>query len=216
MSVSSLFSFSVWTGGITDMKENSSEFVWATGNPVSSSNWADGASKSSAMNNTHRGIAMDCRRQYKWEAQGIEESHHFMCQSPPLQLSDGENLEDSVIVPVAEPECKVSRGRSPRPRKDFDCPPPFFRLGYSCYLFHRGIGKKTWTDSQRFCKRLAPYGKLAEFETFAEYYTMMQYLIKDGDCEKWKSTDEDDELLDHPHSKKKPFICEADPREDTM
>ncbi|CAG0880835.1 unnamed protein product [Cyprideis torosa] len=172
----------VWIGGITD---NSSEFVWSSsGNPILLSNWVDGEPKPTK---THSGIALDCKHQHKWKAHSIDESLHFMCQSSPLKVTHEENLERSIIIPVVEEsECVTSRRRSSKPRRNFDCPPPFFKLGYSCYVFHRGLAKRSWKDSAEFCRRLAPHGKLAEFETFSEYYTMQQYLIKDGGCGKWE------------------------------
>ncbi|CAG0889984.1 unnamed protein product [Cyprideis torosa] len=264
----------VWIGGITD--NSSAEFVWSSsGNPISSSNWMNGEPESTE---THSAIALDCKHQHKWTAHSIDESLHFMCQSSPLKVSHEENLARSVIVPVvADSECVTSRRKSSKLRRDFDCPPPFFKLGYSCYVFHRGLAKRTWEDSQEFCRRLAPHGKLAEFETFPEYYTMQQHLIRDGGCEKWKLKQNDStwwvskspwigakenvtthnfywatsgepmtldiwnlesggqpnnnqngtaagylgceksyELFDHPRPEKKPFICEADPKEETQ
>ncbi|CAG0895499.1 unnamed protein product [Cyprideis torosa] len=179
----------IWTGGIRNA--DSAEFQWAAEEKeVKFMNWGETGPKNET--DEIQGILIDCENGCTWATDDITKSYTFMCQSPMILVSTSDN--GSVVIvqspPTPPSACspkkseKIETLQSKKIEVLKDCPFPFVKLGKSCYLFQNKFHFRNWDAAQEYCANIVPGGKLAEFETVLEQFTVTQHLIGMG-CQEW-------------------------------
>ncbi|CAG0889982.1 unnamed protein product [Cyprideis torosa] len=171
----------IWTGGIRNA--DSAGFQWASEEKeVTFMNWGETGPKN--QTDEIQGILIDCENGCTWATDDIRKSYTFMCQSPMILVR---TFDNGSVVLVQSPPTPTSV-RSPKKSEKIeglkDCPFPFVKLGKSCYLFQNKFHLRNLDAAQEYCANIVPGGKLVEFETLLEQFTVTQHLIGMG-CQEW-------------------------------